>query len=259
VRILFIGDIVGKPGRKAVRRLLPGLKQRFEPSVIIANGENMAGGAGITRDTAQEMFQLGIAALTTGNHVWDQREALEYLNEDVPITRPLNYPPGVPGTGCIEIPVGDQKLSIINLQGRVFMRPLDDPFRAVDALLAQLGDRRHIFVDMHAEATGEKQAIGFFLDGRVSAIVGTHTHVPTADARLLPKRTAYITDVGMVGPLNSVIGVDPEPVIQRYLTQLYHRYDVARGPVVFCAVVIDLDDETGRATHIEHVQELLDA
>lgn len=258
MRILFIGDIVGKPGRKAVRRLLPELRKQLEPDVVLANGENMAGGAGITRDTAHEMFELGVAALTTGNHVWDQREAIEYLAEDVPITRPLNYPPGTPGSGCVEIPVGDRMLTVVNVQGRIFMRPLDDPFRAMDSLLERLGDRRFIFVDVHAEATGEKQALGFYLDGRVSAVVGTHTHVPTADGRVLAKGTAYITDVGMVGPLNSVIGVDPGPVIQRYLTQMYHRYDVARGPVTFSGVLIDLDDDTGRARSIDPVRRALD-
>jgi metallophosphoesterase (TIGR00282 family) len=257
VRILFIGDIFGKPGRKAVRKLLPGLRQQHAPDVVIANGENMAGGAGITRDTAREMFDLGIAVLTTGNHVWDQREAIEYLAEDVPILRPINYPPGVPGSGCIEIEVGKHRLAVINVQGRVFMRPLDDPFRAMDDLLAQLRDTNHILVDLHAEATGEKQALAFHLDGRVSAVVGTHTHVTTADARVLPKGTAYITDVGMVGPLDSVIGVQPGPVIQRYMTQMYHRHETARGPVAFNAVLIDIDDVTGKATDITLVQHVV--
>jgi metallophosphoesterase (TIGR00282 family) len=254
LRILFIGDIVGKPGRRAVKRVLPGLQQRLRPDIVLANGENLAGGAGITRDTAEEMFRLGIAGLTTGNHVWDQREALEYLEDDVPITRPLNYPPGVPGRGWMDLRVGDDTLTVVNVQGRVFMRALDDPFRGVDAALANLNGRSHVLVDVHAEATGEKEALGFYLDGRVSAVLGTHTHVPTADARVLPRGTAYITDVGMVGPRESVIGVDPEAVIQRYLTQLYHRYEVGRGPVVFNAVVIDLDSG-GRATDIVLVQE----
>lgn len=256
MRILFIGDIVGKPGRKAVRLLLPRLRSELHPDVVLANGENMAGGAGITRDTAQEMFALGIAGLTTGNHVWDQREALDYLAEDVPIVRPVNYPPGVPGRGWMDIPVGDETLTVVNVQGRVFMKALDDPFRAMDAVLEELHDRRYIFLDMHAEATGEKEALSFYLDGRIGAQVGTHTHVPTADARVLSRGTAYITDVGMVGPQDSVIGVDPEGVIQRYLTQMYHRYEVARGPVVFNAVVIDLGTN-GRASSIRLIQEVL--
>lgn len=255
MRILFIGDVYGKPGRKAVRHLLPKIRAQYEPDVVIANGENLAGGAGITRDTARELFNLGIAALTTGNHVWDQREAVEYLAEDVPITRPVNYPPGTPGRGWIEVPVGDRRLIVVNVQGRVFMRSLDDPFRAMDAVLAELDGAKHIFVDMHAEATGEKEALAFYLDGRVSAVVGTHTHVPTADSRVLPKGTGYITDVGMVGPRDSIIGVEPEPVIQRYLTQMYHRHGVASGPVVFNAVLIDLDDASGRASNVRLVQD----
>jgi metallophosphoesterase (TIGR00282 family) len=225
--------------------------------VIIANGENLAGGAGITRETAQEMLRLGIAVLTTGNHVFDYREIIDYLGEGAPVLRPLNYPPGAPGTGCIQVEAAGELLTVINLQGRVFMRPLDDPFRAVDALLAELADARCILVDMHAEATGEKEALAFYLDGRVSALVGTHTHVPTADARVLPGGTAYITDVGMVGPRDSVIGVEPEPVIQRYITQMYHRYDVARGPVVFNAALIDIENASGHATCIRLVQDLL--
>ena len=259
MRILFIGDIVGKPGRRAVRRLLPGLRERLSPDVVVANGENTAGGAGITRDTAGELFDLGIAALTTGNHVWDQREAIEYLAEGPPILRPVNYPPGTPGRGWLEIPVRDQRLAIINVQGRVFMRLLDDPFRAMDAALAELPDRHFILVDLHAEATGEKEALAFYLDGRVSAIVGTHTHVPTADARVLPKGTAYITDVGMVGPRDSVIGMQPEAVIQRYRSQMYHRFEVARGPVVFNAVLIDLDAASGFATDIRLIQDEVSA
>jgi metallophosphoesterase (TIGR00282 family) len=256
VRILFIGDIYGKPGRKAVRHFLPRLRERYAPDVVLANGENMAGGAGITRDTAREMFDLGVEVLTTGNHVWDQREAIEYLNEEPRILRPFNWPPGTPGNGWIDVAVDGARLTVINAQGRVFMRGLDDPFRGADALLRELEDRDHIFVDFHAEATGEKQALGFYLDGRVSAVVGTHTHVPTADAHLLPKGTAYITDVGMVGPRDSVIGSDPVAIIERYLTQMYRRLEVGRGPVMFNAVVIDLDSPR-RAASIGLVQELL--
>jgi 2',3'-cyclic-nucleotide 2'-phosphodiesterase len=257
VRILFVGDIVGKPGRKAVRRLLPQLRRQLDPDVIVANGENLAGGAGITRETAAELLSLGVAVITTGNHVWDHREALEYLAEGVPVVRPLNYPPGVPGQGCVEVTVQDKRLAVINVQGRVFMRMLDDPFRAMDAVLADLEDTHFILVDVHAEATAEKEALGYYLDGKVSAVVGTHTHVPTADARVLPKGTAYITDVGMVGPQDSVIGMDPDPVIERFLTQMYKRFEVAKGPVVFNAVVIDIDDETGKAEDIRLVQDLV--
>jgi metallophosphoesterase (TIGR00282 family) len=256
VRILFIGDIYAKPGRRAVRLLLPRLRDELQPDVVIANGENMAGGAGITQDTAKEMFRLGVAALTTGNHVWDQREAIEYLPNEPRILRPLNWPPGTPGNSSITMDVGDEKLTVISLQGRVFMRPLDDPFRSIDSLLNELEGQTHIFVDFHAEATAEKQALAFYLDGRVSAVVGTHTHVQTADARLLPKGTAYITDVGFVGPRDSVIGSDPEPVIRRHLTQMYQRMDTAKGPVEFSAVVIDLDN-AGRATEIRALSDVV--
>ena len=258
MRVLFIGDIVGKPGRRAVRLLLPRLREEFHPDIILANGENMTGGAGINRDTAEEMFALGIGGLTTGNHVWDQRDAIDYIAQHPKIVRPINYPPGVPGHGWMDLCVGDERLTVVNVQGRVFMRPLDDPFRAMDAVLEEIGERKYVFVDIHAEATGEKQALGFYLDGRVGAVIGTHTHVPTAGYRVLPQGTAYITDVGMVGPVNSVIGVEPEPVVQRYLTQMYHRYDVARGPVGFNAVVVDFD-ATGHSTGIQLVQHVVTA
>jgi 2',3'-cyclic-nucleotide 2'-phosphodiesterase len=254
VRILFIGDIYAKPGRRAVRLLLPRLREQLQPDVVIANGENMAGGAGVTADTAKEMFRLGIAALTTGNHVWDQREAIDYLPTEPRILRPLNYPPGTPGNASITLDVGSQMLTVICVQGRVFMRPLDDPFRAIDALLHTLEGQSHIFIDFHAEATAEKQAFAFHLDGRVSAVVGTHTHVPTADARVLSGGTAYITDVGMVGPRDSVIGGEPAPIIRRHMTQMYQRFDTAKGPVMFNAVTVDLD-ASGRATAIQLVQE----
>lgn len=258
MRVLFIGDIVGKPGRKAVRLLLPRLREQYNPDVVIANGENMAGGNGITRETAEEMLRLGIALLTTGNHVWDHREVLDYMAGNPPVLRPLNYPPGVPGWGWMEVSVDGADLIVVCLQGRVFMRALDDPFRAIDGLLEELAGKRNIVVDFHAEASAEKQALGFYLDGRVSAVLGTHTHVPTADARVLPLGTAYMTDVGMVGPRDSVIGLDPDAVIKRHLTQMFHRYEVAGGPVVLGAVVVDIDPATGHATGICPVHELLE-
>lgn len=258
MRILFIGDIVGKPGRKAVRLLLPRLRERFQPDIVIANGENMVGGSGINRDTADEMFKMGIAVLTTGNHAFHQRESPDLFKAEPRILRPLNFPPGTPGNGCIELNVNDARLVIVCIQGRVFLPPLDDPFRAIDALLAELGDPSHVFVDFHAEATAEKGAFGLYVDGRVSAVVGTHTHVPTADARVLPKGTAFITDVGMAGPRNSVIGMDSDPVIKRFQTQMFHRYQVAGGDVDLNAVVIDLAMD-GHAEDITLVQEVLPA
>ncbi|MGH2447115.1 MAG: TIGR00282 family metallophosphoesterase [Chloroflexota bacterium] len=256
MRILFIGDIVGKPGRDAVRLFLPRLTDIWEPDVVIANGENLVGGAGVNRETATEMLGLGIAALTGGNHIFQHREGVEYLAENPPVLRPLNYPPGAPGLGSVDVPVGDSLLTVINLQGRVFMPALDDPFRAADAALSVLPDDRAVLIDMHAEATAEKQALAHYLDGRASAIVGTHTHVPTADARLLPKGTAYISDVGMVGPRNSVIGSQAQPVVRRYLTQMYERFQPATGPVDFNAVLIDLD-EAGTARDIRLLQEIV--
>jgi metallophosphoesterase (TIGR00282 family) len=257
VRILFIGDIYGKPGRRAVRLLLPRFQKELEPDVVIANGENLAGGAGITGDTAKEMFRLGIAVLTTGNHVWDQREAIEFLPTEPRVLRPLNYPPGTPGHPCITIQVGDLRLTVVSILGRAFMRPLDDPFRAIDGLLKSLEGETHILVDFHAEATAEKQAFAFYVDGRVSAVIGTHTHVPTADARVLAKGTAYISDVGMVGPRDSVIGAAPQPVIRRHLTQMYQRNETAKGPTSFNAVLVDVDD-SGCATAIRLVQEVVE-
>jgi 2',3'-cyclic-nucleotide 2'-phosphodiesterase len=258
MRILFIGDIVGKPGRKAVRLLLPRLRERYQPDVIIANGENMVGGSGINRDTADEMFKLGIAALTTGNHAFHQRESPDLFKVEPRILRPLNFPPGTPGNGCIELDIKGTRLVVVCIQGRVFLPPLDDPFRAIDTLLADLGDPAHVFVDFHAEATAEKGAFGLYVDGRVSAVVGTHTHVPTADARVLPKGTAFITDVGMAGPRESVIGMDSDPVIKRFQTQMFHRYQVAGGAVDLNAVVVELA-ENGQAEDITLVQEVLPA
>jgi metallophosphoesterase (TIGR00282 family) len=258
MRILFIGDIVGKPGRKAVRLLLPRLREQYRPDVVIANGENMAGGSGINRETADEMFKLGIAALTTGNHAFHQRDSPDLFKNEPRILRPLNFPPGTPGNGCIELSVGDQRLVVVCIQGRVFLPPLDDPFRAIDALLTDLGSPSHVFVDFHAEATAEKAAFGLYVDGRASAVVGTHTHVPTADARILPKGTAYITDVGMAGPRDSVIGMDADPVIKRFLTQMFHRYQVAGGATVLNGVLVDIGAD-GRGEGIRLVQEVVPA
>jgi 2',3'-cyclic-nucleotide 2'-phosphodiesterase len=258
LRILFIGDIVGKPGRKAVRLLLPRLRDQHKPDVVIANGENMAGGSGINRDTADEMFKLGIAALTTGNHAFHQRDSPDLFKAEPRILRPLNYPPDTPGNGCIELNVKETRLVVVCLQGRVFLPPLDDPFRAIDALLSTLGEPSHVFIDFHAEATAEKAAFARYVDGRVSAVVGTHTHVPTADAQVLPGGTAFITDVGMAGPRDSVIGMDADPVIKRFQTQMFHRYQVAGGTAVVNAVVVDLAED-GKAEDIRLVQEVLPA
>lgn len=254
MRILFIGDIVGKPGRRAVHALVPGLRIEHNVGLVVANGENAAGGFGITAETAQEILASGVDVITTGGHVWDRKEAASCLDEEDRILRPLNYPPGVPGRGCLRF--GD--VMVVNLMGRVFMGALDCPFRSMDALLEGFPRPPVVVVDFHAEATSEKQALGWYLDGRVSAVVGTHTHVATADPRILPRGTAYVTDLGMVGPINSVIGNDPHDVLDRFLYQTPNRLGVPGGPVRFNSVLVDVEDETGRATGIERVDKVME-
>ena len=249
MRILLIGDIIGKPGRNAVRALVPGLRREHELDLVVANGENAAAGFGITAETAQELFESGVDVITTGGHVWDKKEVIPYLDEDDRILRPLNYPPGVPGHGHKRL--GD--MLVVNLMGRVFIGSLDCPFRMMDGLLKGISGPPLVVVDFHAEATSEKEALGWYLDGRVSAVVGTHTHVATADQRILPKGTAYVTDLGMVGPINSIIGNDPEDVLVRFLYQTPKRLGVATGPVRFNSVLVDLDNETGLAKGIQRV------
>jgi 2',3'-cyclic-nucleotide 2'-phosphodiesterase len=261
LRILFIGDIFGRPGRTIVREHLSGLLRQETIELCIANGENAAGGFGITPQIAEEFFELGIHVLTTGNHVWDKRELIEYLNSATDesfsparrVLRPANYPAGTPGTGLYKGMTGSGvAYAVLNLQGRVFMPSIDDPFRAADRLLSQIS-AKVIVVDMHAEATSEKIALGWYLDGRVTAVIGTHTHVPTADTRVLPGGTAYQTDVGMTGPYDSVIGVQKEQIVQRFLTGLPARFEPAVNDVRFCAVLIDCDEQTGRARSIERI------
>lgn len=251
MKILFLGDVVGRLGRKTVQTLLPALKQETEADLVVANGENAAGGRGLTLATADELFAAGADVITSGNHVWEIRDIYPILDSESPILRPLNYPPGVPGRGLL-IAHG---AAFINLQGRTFMgADTDCPFRAADKALEALQDIPMIIVDMHAEATSEKVALAWYLDGRVSAVIGTHTHVPTADAHVLPKGTAFVTDVGMVGPRDSVIGVEVKPVIERFLTQLPTRFSpVEKGPAIFNSVLIDIDEASGRAQAIVRV------
>ncbi|MBG7617713.1 MAG: TIGR00282 family metallophosphoesterase [Chloroflexi bacterium] len=255
MKVIFIGDIVGSPGRQAVSKLLSKLKRQFKPDYVIANAENCAGGRGITPDTAQELLQYGIDVLTSGNHIWAQKDIIEQMNGTLPLIRPLNYPPGVPGKGYIIL--GD--IMVVNLMGRVFIANLDCPFRAMDALLEKIKDRpKVVIVDFHAEATSEKVAMGHYLDGRVNAVIGTHTHVATADNRILSKGTAYITDAGMTGPIDSVIGDDKEAVINRFLTAMISRLPVAKGKTMFNAVLIELNEDNGKATSIERIYEEVD-
>ena len=244
--------MIGKPGRRAVQSLLPELIQQHEVDLVIANGENSAGGFGITLETAQELFQSGVNIITTGNHAWDQREIIPHLNGELPILRPYNYPSGVPGKGYLT----KGRVMIVNLMGRTFMpTTIDCPFRAMDSLLSQIPNKPPvIIVDFHGEATSEKGAMGWYLNGRVSAVLGTHTHVGTIDALVLPKGTAYVTDVGMVGPRDSVIGDDPEPVIERFLTGMPKRLSVGRGQVVrFSSVLVKVDGDSGKAVEIQRI------
>jgi metallophosphoesterase (TIGR00282 family) len=253
VLILAIGDIVGRPGRRAVSQLLPGLRQQYGLDLVIANGENAAGGIGLTLVTARELIDSGVDVITSGNHIWAQKEIIPYLDGEMAILRPLNYPPGVPGKGHIVI----GQAAVVNLMGRTFIGDLDCPFRAMDHLLAEL-EQRVIIVDFHAEATSEKVAMGRYLDGRVSAVLGTHTHVGTIDAQILPQGTAYVTDIGMSGPLDSVIGDDAEAVIQRFLTGMPHRLSVGKGKAALNAIMVKVDDGSGKGLSIERIYREVD-
>ena len=248
--ILVVGDVIGKPGRQAVHQLLPGLRQQYNMDLVIANAENIAGGLGVTLVTARELLDAGVDVLTSGNHIWAQKEIIPYLDSEMPILRPLNYPPGVPGRGYI---VNGQAI-VVNLLGRTFMDDFDCPFRAMDKLLAELKHKPPvIIVDFHAEATSEKVALGRYLDGRVSAVLGTHTHVGTIDTQLLPKGTAYVTDIGMTGPMDSVIGDDTEAVINRFLTRMPHHLSVGKGKTIFNAVLIQVAEDSGQAMSIDRI------
>jgi metallophosphoesterase (TIGR00282 family) len=246
----MIGDIVGRPGRQAVKQLLPDLRQQYRLSLVIANAENVAGGLGLTSTTAKELLSAGIDVLTSGNHIWAQKEIIPHLDGEMPILRPLNYSPGVPGKGYI---INSQAM-VVNLMGRTFMGDVDCPFRAMDQLLAEIKHKPPVIVvDFHAEATSEKIAMGRYLDGRVSAVLGTHTHVGTIDTQLLPYGTAYVTDVGMTGPIDSVIGMETGAVIQRFLTGIPHRLSVGEGKTMFNAVLVRVDEDSGRAMSIDRI------
>ncbi len=246
----MVGDVIGRPGRRAVRALIPELRREYGVDLVIANGENAAGGLGLTRETAEELFGAEVDVITSGNHIWDQKDILPSLDSELAILRPLNYPPGVPGRGYI-IKGG---ALVVNLIGRTFVGNFDCPFRAMDQLLGGLADKPPVvIVDFHGEATSEKVALGWYLGGRVSAVLGTHTHVGTIDARLLPGGTAYISDVGMTGPLDSVIGDDADAVIRRFLTQLPHRLSVGKGSVILNSVLVEVEESTGKAKSISRV------
>ncbi len=248
--VLTIGDVIGKPGRRTIQELLPGLRQQYGLDMVIANAENLAGGLGVTPDTARELLESGVDVLTSGNHIWAQKEIIPYLDGKLPILRPLNYPPGLPGRGYL---VNNQAM-VVNLLGRTFMGNYDCPFRAMDKLLAETKPKPPvIIVDFHAEATSEKVALGRYLDGRVSAVLGTHTHVGTIDTQVLPQGTAYVTDIGMTGPIDSVIGDDTKSVIHHFLTMLPHRLSVGKGKTIFNALLIRVDEDSGKAISIERI------
>ncbi|MBI5234001.1 MAG: TIGR00282 family metallophosphoesterase [Deltaproteobacteria bacterium] len=256
MKALFIGDIIGRPGRTAVKEILPEIQRKHTPDIIIANGENAAGGFGITPEIARELISLGIDVITSGNHIWDKKEIYGYLNEEPRILRPLNYPEGAPGKGAgLFSTAKGRAIGVINIEGRVFMNTIDCPFRAADKAIKELRDSTPvIIVDMHAETTSEKAAIALYLDGRVSALIGTHTHVQTSDERVLANGTGFITDAGMTGPVDSCIGVKKELVIQRFLAQTPVRFDVAIEGLEFQGVFLTIDEGTGKTLSIERIK-----
>jgi len=251
---MFIGDVVGSPGRKMVEQYIPKLKMKYKPNIVIINGENAAGGKGITEKIYRGFIEVGAHAVTLGNHAWDNREIFEFIEEAKALVRPANFPEGVPGKGIAYVQVDGIEVAIINLQGRTFLPVTDCPFKKADELIREASQRTPIiFVDFHAEATSEKQAMGWYLDGRASAVVGTHTHVQTADNRILPKGTAYITDVGMTGPYDGILGVDREAVLKKFLTALPVRFEVTTGRSQLNGVLVEIDEKTGKAKSIERI------
>jgi 2',3'-cyclic-nucleotide 2'-phosphodiesterase len=257
LRILFLGDVFGEPGRKAVIEMMPRLRERLSADFIIVNGENAAGGRGITPKIAIALMRAGAAVITTGDHIWDQNEIVEYMATEPRLLRPLNWPEGTPGQGSIVLDTAKGKVAVVNAQGRTFTQPpLENPFLALDREIAVLREQTPvIFVDFHAEATSEKTAMGWHLNGRVSAVVGTHTHVQTADERILSDGTAFLCDAGMCGPVDSIIGSKVEPVVHRFKTGMPVKFAVAHGEVRVCGAVIDVEAATGRAVRIERVNE----
>jgi metallophosphoesterase (TIGR00282 family) len=255
MNILMVGDIFAESGRAALQKLLPRVRREHAIDLAVVNIENAAGGFGVTPQIARACLEGGgVDVLTSGNHIWDKKEIIEYIGRENLLLRPANFPAGTPGVGHITVKAGPHRVGVVNLMGRVFMHPIDCPFRKADEILTELRrETRVVLVDMHAEATSEVMALGWYLDGRVSAVVGTHRHVQTADERVLPGGTAYITDLGMTGPVDSVIGVDKDIIIQRFLTQMPIRFEPAKGPAALRGVVIAIDPDTGRATSIQRL------
>ena len=259
MNILFIGDIVGEPGRRAIEELLPGIKKANDVEFVIGNAENVAGGSGVTPSLADELFNHGLDVITSGDHIWKRKEIIDRIESDMRILRPANYPSGAPGSGSTVIKSeSGTDVGVINLMGRVFMQPLECPFKVVQEEINKIKNRaRVIIVDMHAEATSEKIALGWYLDGQVSAVIGTHTHVQTADEKILPNGTAFLSDAGMTGPYDGVIGRKKEQILVRFLTQMPMKFEMAEGDIQLHGVVIDVDDKTGKANSIKRIQKKL--
>jgi metallophosphoesterase (TIGR00282 family) len=255
MNILFVGDIVGKPGLEFAVSVLPGFVKKYEVDLLIVNGENTTDGKGISAEDAKKIFDLGTHVITTGNHVWDRWDSRKVMKEERRILRPLNYPRENGGNGYFVVDLGEKgKAAIVNAQGRVFMQAIDDPFKAVDKILPKLNEEtKVVFIDFHADATAEKMAFGWYFDGKVTAVIGTHTHTPTADARILPRGTAFQTDCGMTGPYDSVLGMHKEQAIKRLLLSTPHKYEVASHDVRLCAVFVKADPSTGRALKMESI------
>ncbi len=251
----MVGDVFGEPGRRALRALLPRLRREYAVDLAVVNVENAAAGFGVTPQLCREFLEQGVDVMTSGNHIWDKKEIIEYIAKENLLLRPANFPAGAPGAGFVTVKSGPYRVAVLNLMGRVFMQPNDCPFQKADEIVPRLSKETPvILVDMHCEATSESQAMGWYLDGRVSAVVGTHRHVQTADERLLPQGTAYITDVGMTGPTDGVIGVDRQMVLDRFLSQMPVRFEPAKGPAALHGVVISVDPESGRASGIQRLR-----
>ena len=254
MRILIVGDVVGRPGRKAFGKYTKELRQKHNIDIVIVNGENSAGGKGVSRKSLDELYAAGADIVTSGNHIWDNREVQGLIDDEPYLVRPANYPEGAPGKGWCLYPFKAKNIAVINLSGRAFMPDMDCPFQKIDDILSEIGDQADIkILDFHAETTSEKMAMGFYLDGRVQVVVGTHTHIQTADERLLPNSTAYITDLGMVGPWNSVLGVKSDIIIKKFTSCMPVRFDLADGPAVYSAVIVEIDDATNKAVAVERL------
>ncbi len=254
MRILLIGDIIGRPGRDVLRKHLPSIKRAESVDLVVANVENAAAGFGLTESVGQEILRAGVDIMTGGNHLWDKRGTETYIDSEPFLARPANYPAGTPGQRFVQHDVGDTRVTVLSLQGRVFMPPMDCPFRCLDELIEKLSKETDVFIlDFHAEATSEKQAMGRYADGRVSVVVGTHTHVPTADERILPKGTGFVTDLGMTGPYDSIIGMREDAVMRRFLTSLPSRFEVASGDTRLSGLMVDVDTSSGRALSVKRV------